>query len=292
MKILLFIFLIFLNFNYIDNIATINKIKKKAQQAFVSGNYNEAIKHYSYLIDSLKVNDENVLMNLAHAYYKLSVIDSAFNKYQQLSVSANKKLKSVANQQLGVIANNNNDKQAALKFFKEALKADHTNEDARYNYELLKKQLNRQQQPEDQKDKDQQDKKDQDKDQQNKQDNKKDQQQQNKENKQKDNKEQQRSEQQKGENNDQEKKDSEKSKEEKREDDKNEQENRKTKEQDNKEQLEKSQQMMDPQKLQEMKISPEKAKMILEAMRNTEIQYLQQIQKKPTKKRDSNKPDW
>lgn len=45
-------------------------------------------------------------------------------------------------------------------------------------------------------------------------------------------------------------------------------------------------------KLQEMKMSEEKAKMILEAMKNNEVQYLQQNKRKATKPRDRGKPDW
>jgi hypothetical protein len=45
-------------------------------------------------------------------------------------------------------------------------------------------------------------------------------------------------------------------------------------------------------KLEDMKISPEKARMILEAMKNQEIQYLQQNKRKATKPKDKSKPDW
>jgi len=41
-----------------------------------------------------------------------------------------------------------------------------------------------------------------------------------------------------------------------------------------------------------MNISEEKAKMILEAMKNNEIQYIQQNRRKAKKKKDSSKPDW
>jgi len=209
-------------------------------------------------------------MNIAHAYYKLSVMDSAFNNYNKLSTANDNKLRSIANQQLGVIANKRNKKQAALNFFKEALKADPANEDARYNYELLKKQSDQQQQ------------KKQDNDQQNDQDNKSSQNQQNKENQQKENKDQEKDESEKRGNGEPEKKERQK----------DESEKRGTGEPEKKEQQERPAPMMDQQKLQEMKISPEKAKMILDAMRNSEIQYLQQMQKKPTKRRESNKPDW
>ena len=45
-------------------------------------------------------------------------------------------------------------------------------------------------------------------------------------------------------------------------------------------------------KLKDMKITEEKAKMVLEAMKNQEIQYLQQNQRKATKPKSKGKPDW
>ena len=45
-------------------------------------------------------------------------------------------------------------------------------------------------------------------------------------------------------------------------------------------------------KLKDMNISEEKAQMILEAMKNNEIQYIQQNKRKATKKKESGKPDW
>ena len=46
------------------------------------------------------------------------------------------------------------------------------------------------------------------------------------------------------------------------------------------------------EKLEELNLTEEKARMILEAMKNNEIQYIQQNRRKPTKRPDSNKPDW
>lgn len=45
-------------------------------------------------------------------------------------------------------------------------------------------------------------------------------------------------------------------------------------------------------RLQEMNISPENARMILEAMKSNEVQYLQQKKRKQSKRSDSDKPDW
>lgn len=49
---------------------------------------------------------------------------------------------------------------------------------------------------------------------------------------------------------------------------------------------------LDREKLEQMKISEEKARMILEAMKNQEKQYLQQQRRKATKSRQKDKPDW
>lgn len=46
------------------------------------------------------------------------------------------------------------------------------------------------------------------------------------------------------------------------------------------------------EKLQNMNITPEQAEQILDAMNNAELRYIQQNQKKPTKKPDRSRPDW
>ena len=46
------------------------------------------------------------------------------------------------------------------------------------------------------------------------------------------------------------------------------------------------------EKLKDMQMSEEKARMILEAMKNQETQYWQQNKRKATKQRPRNKPDW
>lgn len=72
---------------------------------------------------------------------------------------------------------------------------------------------------------------------------------------------------------------------------KDQQEQNKEEEKDNKkENNNKSPQLAE--KLKDMKISEDKAKMILEAMKNQEVQYLQQNKRKSTKARDKGKPDW
>jgi len=61
---------------------------------------------------------------------------------------------------------------------------------------------------------------------------------------------------------------------------------------EDKEEKEKDQQPTPSQRLEDMKMSEEKARMILEAMKNQEMQYLQQQKRKATQPRDRTKPDW
>jgi Ca-activated chloride channel homolog len=285
----------------LDKIGKINSAKSEAKKAFLEGKFKIAIEKYKYLIDSLGVNEEEVRANLASAYFQANDTASAVNAYQQLAQSSNKKINSVANQQLGVMANNTEKLEEALQYFKQALKAAPENEDARYNYEVVKKKLEekkkQQQENKDQKDQDKKDdqKKDQNKDQ------KKDQKDQ-KDKQDKDKKEQEKKEQEKK---DKESKDQLKKEEDKKDDKGKDKEDQKGKEDKEKEQKEKEQQQKDEKnkekkdlppsvkdKLKDMQMSEEKAKMILEAMKNQEVQYLQQNKRKATKPRDKGKPDW
>jgi Ca-activated chloride channel homolog len=293
MKTALLFLLASLLFTDLDKIGKINSAKAEAKKAFLSGDFTTAIKKYTYLIDSLGVNEDEVRANLASAYFQANDTTGALNNYQRLTQSANKKISSVANQQLGVMANNQEKLEESLNYFKQALKAAPENDEARYNYEIVKKKLEEKKKKDQQKNKDQ---KDQDK----KDDQKKDQKDQNKDDK----KDQEKKDQEKK---DQEKKDQEKKDQEKKDQDKKDQKEKDPKDQKEKEQKEKEQKEKEEQernkdkkdippsvseKLKEMQMSEEKAKMILEAMKNQEVQYLQQNKRKATKPKDKGKPDW
>ncbi len=280
-------------FTDLDKIGKINSAKSEAKKAFLSGDFKTAIKKYTYLIDSLGVNEEEVRANLASAYFQANDTAQAINTYQQLAQSSNKKINSVANQQLGVMANNQEKLEESLQYFKQALKAAPENDEARYNYEVVKKKLEEKKKQDQQKNKDQ---KDQDK----KEDQKKDQ----KDQKKDDKKDQEKKDQEKK---DQDKKDQDKKDQDKKDQDKKDQKEKDPNDQKEKEQKEKEQKEKEEQeknkdkkdippsvseKLKEMQMSEEKAKMILEAMKNQEVQYLQQNKRKATKPKDKGKPDW
>jgi len=264
-------------------IGKINSLKSEAKDAYKKGDFKTAISKYRYLVDSLNVNEDEVKLNLANAYFEANDTTYTANSYQPLTQSTNPRIRSVAHQQLGVLSNRDNKYEEALANFKQALKADPTNDDARYNYEMVKKKLEEQKKKEEEqkkndpnqeeKNKDQQDQnKEQNKDQ--KQDQKEKQDQQEKEKQDEQNKEQ-------------------KEQQEKEEKEKKEQQQKDQKEQEQKDSKEKKD--LPPsvsEKLKQMEMSEEKAQMILEAMKNQEIQYLQQNKRKATKPKDKGKPDW
>ena len=280
MKFVLVIFLIINPLTDLDKIAKINQAKKEAEQAYLAEDYSLANAKYLYLRDSLGVTDDKLLLNLANTQFILEDSTSALNTYSELKDSPNKKISSLAYQQLGAMQFNSKKYEAALNHYKSALKENPGNADARYNYELLKKLIKEQEEQQEQK-KDDKNKDEQNKDQQDQE--KKDQEKQDQQNKDQEEKQDQ-EEQQDQEKQDQEKKDEEQ--------EKKEQEEQNPDEQKEEEEQESKPNPIDEEKLKEMKISEEKAKLILEAMKNNEVQYIQQNKRKAKKKKDPTKPDW
>ena len=302
MKYFILILLIINPLTDLDKIAKVNKTKKEARQAYLDQNYQLAHDSYKFLIDSMGVKEDEVLLDFAHTQYQLKDTTNAVTNYQQLTQSANATIASVAEQQLGQMFFDKKQYEPALEHFKNALRKNPSNQEARYNYELLKKliqeqkdQQQNQDQNQDKQDQQNQDKQDQNKDQQKKEEQNKDQE--NKDQQEQKDQEKQDEQQQK----DQEKKDQEKNDQEKKDGkedkDKEQNEEQKDKQQQEGEKSEEEKKKEQPQptasdKLKEMNISEEKAKMILEAMKNNEIQYIQQNKRKATKRKDNGKPDW
>lgn len=275
-------------------IGKINSVKSEARKAYVAGDYKKAVEKYQYLADSLAVTEDEVMLNLGNSYFQTNDTTHAIATYQNLTGSPKPQIRSKAQQQLGVLNHRNGKFEEALNNFKQAIKADANNMDARYNYEMLKKKMDEQkkkqdqnQQNRDKKNEEQKKDQDQNKDQKQKEQEQKDQQKKEQEQKDQQKKEQEKKEQEQKE---QEQKDKDKDKDSKEQKDQKAKEEESKEQKENQEKKDKSPQLS--QKLQQMKISEEKAKMILEAMKNQEIQYLQQNKRKATKQRDKSKPDW
>ncbi|BDC98532.1 hypothetical protein [Persicobacter psychrovividus] len=128
-----------LSFDGFNHIAKTNALKKKAEEAMETKAYPEAITLYHQLIDSMKVQEDAAILNLSNAYFMTKDTTNAEKYFEMVSVSDQKNIRTVANQQLGVIDVQKQQYDQALQHFKMAMKADPQNESARYNYELVKK---------------------------------------------------------------------------------------------------------------------------------------------------------
>jgi len=228
MKTILILLIVNLSSYFENNISKINEFKKKAEKNFNEKKYNLAIDNYKYLIDSMNLNDDNVILNLSHSYLLNGDTVNAINGYNSLINSKENKIKSIAYQQLGVISNKYQKLKESSELFKNSIKSNPENIDSKFNYELVMKKIKEKEENQQQQ-------------------NQKEQQNKNQENQQ---------------------------------------------QQNQKEQNQKEQQSSIEKKLREINISKEKAEMILEALKNNEVQYLQQLKRKTSKKVDKSKPDW
>ena len=283
---LLFMTIFLIGFTNISDISRINQLKEEAETAFKNKQYNVAATRYKALVDSFQVSEEAIWLNMAHCYYQLKDSTNAKNAYGYLSNHTDNELRSIANMQLGNIkawTQDTKNYEDALLYYKRAIKADPENNMARQNYEMVKKLLEKlkQQQNQDRQNQD----KDKNQDQQNQ--DKKDQK--NAENKDKKDGKEGKDKQ----NQDQKEKDQESKKDKK--DGKEEQKKQDAKdpkgEQNGREDKKDASDLM-PDRLKEINLSQDQAKMLLEAMKNQEIQYLQQKSRPNQKRSDKSKPDW
>jgi Ca-activated chloride channel homolog len=265
----------------IGDIAKINKAKEEAAQAFKNGHFVSAMNKYKYLVEQLKVTEDQVLLNYAHACYRANDTTAAIAHYNAALKSANQDIRSISSQQLGVIRAKNKNYDQSLKHFKQALRDQPENHEARTNYEIVKKLLDQQRKQQQQQQQNQNQQNQQQKQNQQKQD----QQKKDQENKDESQKESPPDKDQKAEK-------QQKEKEQQKDGQKKEGEEQDEKETDKAKKEQKEATEKRSQRLQKMNMTEEQAKMILDAMKNNEAQYLQQLQRKTTKRPDKGKPDW
>jgi hypothetical protein len=299
-----------------NDIAKINRLKSEAHESYLAGVYQQAIEKYAILVDSFQVTEQEVLINYANAAFlatrksqsptagiegpgnsgpeptseqAASYQKIAQQTYTNIAQTATANLQSKAFNQLGVMAFHTAPppkpgKEVLLQaqnLFKSALITDQTNQQARFNYELVTKMLNQDDQQDQQDQQEKQDQEQQEQDQQDQQQQEDQQQQDQQDQQQQSGDEEQEQQEQQGQ-------------EENQEQQQGEPEESESQQPEEQQGEEKPQEQLNasPEKMEELKISEEKARMILEAMKNSEVQYIQQNQKKATKRPDSGKPDW
>ncbi len=314
-----------------DETGKINSLKREAEKAYKAGNFELASEKYALLYDSLGINDDAIALNLGHCFYQRKKTDQATKYYQDASKSLNQSIKSKAFNQLGIINFEAQKIKEAEEFFKKSVRNDFSNQEARHNYELAKRmsenqqeqQNNQDQNQEQQNDKEnQEENQEQNQEQENKEGNQDQQNQDQQQDQEQQGSEEDKKEQQDGEQEGQEQQGNE----EKQEDGQGEQEGSEGEEQgqeeekpapgeeeseengeeekdgssqgkgengnEDQEQPQLTNQPSTSEKLEAMNMSEKKALMILEALKNNEVQYIQQQKRKAQKRPPSNKPDW
>ncbi|MFB9864803.1 hypothetical protein EFA69_14495 [Rufibacter immobilis] len=129
-------------FDGLQRIARRNLYVQQAQEAYARKQYQQAAVLYERV---RQAEDEtpahSVLLNLAHSYFHLHEYSRASPLYRALLDTKDRGLLSIVTTQLSVIEAEEGNFTKAIAFSKQALKADETNKAARYNYELLQKYL-------------------------------------------------------------------------------------------------------------------------------------------------------
>ncbi|PRY06820.1 hypothetical protein CLV24_12525 [Pontibacter ummariensis] len=141
MKPFFILFLISILGGGLNTISRINEYAKRAAVAYEKKDYVEAIAAYEYLLSDLDVQDDQLRLNLAHAYYQAGLLPQAQESYYLLADHPTQHLRAITHLQLGNIATKQQKYKQALSLYKQALIAEPSNEAARYNFELLKKYL-------------------------------------------------------------------------------------------------------------------------------------------------------
>ena len=139
--------LILLSFLFIPSswtrVTRLNNAIKTAEKSYAEVNYAQSVTDHLVLINDFQVSADELNFDLGLSHQYSDKVDEALTWYDQASQSPTKMLASFAFNQAGVIQGNKKEYEVALSKFQSALIQDPTNEQARYNYELLARWLKR-----------------------------------------------------------------------------------------------------------------------------------------------------
>lgn len=139
-------YLIFLILTFFLTASSIDDARK-ANEAFENGNYEQAAELYRQAIEE-DPDNARLHFNLASTLYKLGRTEEAMQSYDRFeNLSDSPEEQSYASYNQGNILTEENKYKEAAEYYREALKKNPDDADARHNYELA---LQRQQQQEQQ----------------------------------------------------------------------------------------------------------------------------------------------
>ncbi len=120
-------------------IARINKTMERAEEALKTKRYQAAIREYTKLENEFRHQSDYLSMNFAHAYFLHGQPDKALEHYKKVTKSLDYKLSSEANRLVGKIAEGKNQLEVAEEAYKRALLKNPKNHTARQNLLDLRK---------------------------------------------------------------------------------------------------------------------------------------------------------
>jgi tetratricopeptide (TPR) repeat protein len=136
-----FFLFIFLWINPLTFIAEMNELKVLVENDFQRGDFIAVQIKLEKLLNEYSIEVPEIYLNLGHAYFNRRMADKAKFYYEKALEKSNSDIQSIAYNQLGFLANVQQNNEEALTLFREALLKNPQNNEARFNFELIQKQL-------------------------------------------------------------------------------------------------------------------------------------------------------
>ncbi|MCR5889724.1 tetratricopeptide repeat protein [Hymenobacter sp. J193] len=148
MRSVLVILLVISTWGGLTGIRVRNEAVQAGTRAYRAHRYAAAVQHYQRALAAVRRPDEALELNLAHAAWQANQPVLARAYYSRLLNSSSGPLRSVAQQQLGVLQARRGDYAQAARLLRQALLTNPRNATARYNYEAVMRYLARRPDPE------------------------------------------------------------------------------------------------------------------------------------------------
>tara|TARA_Y100000588_G_scaffold65111_1_gene64957 strand:+ start:141 stop:866 length:726 start_codon:yes stop_codon:yes gene_type:complete len=126
----------------------------KGQKLFEQEKYDEARKYYESILEK-RDEDKAALFGVGSSAYYQNDIEGALNSFGNTLDSEDNQLKSKSYYNLARILQDKSELEKSLALYRKSLELDPTDIDAKFNYELLKRQISQNQKDENQKDENQ-----------------------------------------------------------------------------------------------------------------------------------------
>ncbi|MEO0896746.1 MAG: tetratricopeptide repeat protein [Bacteroidota bacterium] len=114
---------------------------RTAWEHYESGRFKESIESYKEALTHYPKVSTRIYYNLGLCHLKVDSINQAIRYFRQGMLGEDRVAASLSANQLGILMANFQQNKEALRNFKNALVLDPLNEEARYNFEMLKRQV-------------------------------------------------------------------------------------------------------------------------------------------------------